>query len=321
MPRGFETDPALKRRVLDEALKGERSVNEIQEEHGVTMLRGWLEEHYKAHPEDPRRHLVLRHVKDGGRGGEEGGEEGESDGGDDNAREDMANKKRRGKKARTSWGGNRNGNPLGSHRKDVRAAVEAEIKKGKLTLTEIATNHGVHPTTLSVWKRLLEGRPVTPRDPVVYEKALAMLRRGRGPRDVAEELGLAHSAVSHWQRDLRAGRIPQEGTAAETQPPTQLVLREQTMVSNGPPSAPQSYQQGPQSYQQAPQSYQPRSSIVPAPRMGAAVDEAMVEANRTLLDERSALRGMVDILSREKAALERENDALRRQLTQQLGRA
>jgi transposase-like protein len=125
----------LRTRVLEEALKGERSVTVIAEEFEITqwLVRSWLKRHYEEHPDDPRRHFVERESANYKR--EKGASEGAPEGAT-GSEEDMAKRKK----------GDRT--PVDPA---LRVKILEEVAKGKRTRADIAAEHGFHQSTITYW--------------------------------------------------------------------------------------------------------------------------------------------------------------------------
>lgn len=272
-----------KKRLVDEALKGERGVNAIADEASVARitLRKWLRDHYAENPDDPRRHLVMRESSNYERElALEDDDEGESEdaGADDEAREDMAAKKT-GKKRQTYGKGN-------PHPK--KAEILKELEKGEKSQSELGRIHGISAATISSWSRARDADSVK-AERIAKAKAAVLedIKAGYIGNSLVKR-HKKHLAKSAIYRMLGEYRDQQESAGQRALPGV-----ETTLVSRPAPSQRVSLPQAPQS---APPS---AVGVVRYEAQFSPDSQMMGDTLAECIEERQTLRGMVTLQQRE----------------------
>lgn len=324
-------EDGFKIKILNEALKGERSVGDIAAEGGIAgqTLRTWLEEHYTEFPEDERRHLQLRVPKS---------EKPPADDDDDNeARDDMANP---------------GDEPVNKVDPETKAKIMARVyaaEKAKAAgepyerKKAIADEYGLHAATISYWlkdadpTRETKSRPDDPRRKLVFRdlkegvltKAEIMKKHEIGAStwhrwkvqfdkmkaDRREQMKHARSVKAdkmqndpefraRYGANLSAAHARRRGEA-------QLELPEptsQTMLSRPEPPISQSY---------PPPSVRVAVGIAryeqgPPPSAQQLPSDFIQESFKEAVEERNTLRNMLKIVQRERDEFEQQVIAYKR---------
>lgn len=317
--------PAFKRQWVDEALKGERGVTEIATEGGFADARlyEWLRQHYEQNPHDSRRHLVLRRSTA------------------PEAREDMPRKK----KARAPvtqkpalMGPNSGENNPQSFDAATRDKALALMRAGEKTMAAIAEEVGVNAATLSHWRIQYGLRAPTADEKATLRKAMALMAEGKLTKaQIAEKVGWGSQTLNNWlhyaaakaasrretlsearalhtenmrtdpeYRDSVRSRMSEgRRLARETREAEQRAASSITVSDDGEEQQRLTFSSvETRTVSSNGNGYHPESAV---PRRPLTSDEASIaEALKTALEERSALRGMVDILQRENEALKRQ---------------
>lgn len=325
-------EDGFKIKILNEALKGQRPVNDIAAEGGIagTTLRTWLEEHYAEFPEDERRHLQLRVPKSENPPA--------ADTEDDEARDDMT---RPGE------------TPANKVDPKTRESVMARVRASEAAREagepyekkrEIAEEFGISPGTISYWLREEDPeravkKPADPRRAAVF----ADIREGLSRADIMKKHEIGPSTWHRWKTqwdEMKAARRDQMAAARavkakmlktdpefrarvseslkaskakrrterRTESESQLAFEETQMSRPEPPQS---------------QSYPPPSARVavgimryeqsaPAPPSAQLPSDFIQESFKEAVEERNTLRGMVRILQRERDEFEKQVNAYQR---------
>ena len=294
------TEDPRKRRILDEALKGERMVAAIAEEEGINRatLGRWLEEHYAANPDDPRRHRIVRESERFKR--------------DDTpvaaAREDEMS----------------NGTPIEPEKRAEILARVARIPETGESKRQIAKEYGIHESTITWWqKHPQEGERAmitAARKAAVF----ADLQEGKlGWGELKEKHGLANATLAkyrdEWKEQRRRDNIAKARKAKAEKmkdPEYREQLRQKHWKNRAaqPPAAPPMPEQLSLSPLPAPVSSPPPRLPMAGSGVGVAINlgEMGGEMFRECVEERATLRGMVKLLEREAEAMRRKIEAYRR---------
>lgn len=282
----------LRNKVLNEVLKGERTIVVIAEENELltNTVRDWLKKHYEANPDDPRRHLIERQSERYQRG--EKPEE------KDMATAAIAED--------TLSGSDERAHKTAPH------PNKAEILKavdGGMSVVDAAQHYRVSKATIYTWRSSAKP-PISPSD----ERETAAWKHfdeGKTTKEVRDELKLHGKTAKrfrlNWQNlqttlkkraALQKARAQRLANVRGEQQELPITRSEPTLMSS-PGSVVQL---------RRPQ-IPPSTAIVPVSQQQGA---AMVEMFQECVEERQTLRGMVGILQRENEGMKKKLDAYRR---------
>lgn len=267
MPRGYEYADDLKKKVLDEVLKGVRRIREVADENQVTptAVRDWLKGHYADNPEDPRRHMVERESARYRR---------VSDGAGETVLIDVAAKRN-----------------LKKHDLQVAAAKrkDPEFQALKAKVLEALRNRQPNETILSIAERFGVKEATANTWATKLRKKAKLSEHGQRVRD-----GMLRRKREREQAQQS------EQFQLQNPPASALAPVSRTMVSSRSPSRPAALLPPPSN------GYDGRAMAV---GVSVSFDEASQTTLKAALEERSTLRGMVDILQRENEDLKRRLEA------------
>lgn len=310
MSGASQIEAGSKEKTVNEALRGERSIEDIAEEAGVTgqTLRTWLTEHYQTNPEDGRHHLIATTAND----------DASVDGEEDQARDEMGKPKK--KKSRMTP----------EQRDAVKPKVLAELAAGK-GVTEVAAKYGLIPSSVNYWRSqagMVASRnlPADPRRDAVE----ADFGSGLTAVAISEKHGVSLSAVRRWRGEWAARKQAQKEARRAQMAHARSVkaekmendpefrarysesLRAARRKHGGDEASPEQFDlpgvEDVRAIVSAPRPVLRNLPMAPKP----SPTEAFIDgAFRECVEERQTLRGMVTLLQREAEQMKRKIDAYR----------
>lgn len=322
MTMGQEEGDARMKRVVDEALKGEKMLGAIAAEEGIsrTTVARALDQHYKEHPDDPRRHLIVRESERFVRDESDDDDEADAATSDEPAREDMATDKGRRIDDKT--------------RAKILARV-AKLGEGE-TRQAIADEYGIHGSTITWWlKHPKEGDPTpngvpVPKDPkhAAWEAKKAAVKvdweAGMGPAELKRKHDIKGKStlyvmIKEFKHERRRAALAKaravhqeklkDPAYREEMRRRHYKNREQTEQGMLPLPGVE--------VQQTPQRPMLPAAVSRAPQPLPLAHQGLAdmagEMFKECVEERATLRGMVTLLQREAEQMKRKLDAYRRQ--------
>ncbi len=302
-------DDETRKRVLDEVLKGERGVNDIAAAEGITefSIRKWLDEHYAANPDDPRRHLVVRSSERYQRkpeqqtleldaeGAAEEGERAAEDAGADQTREDMSAKKKQ------------PGAKGNAHPKREQILAEYDAAEGaRGTMAELNRKYGVSVQSISGGLRTREvNKARHAKENAAREAVIADIKAGYSGETLVSrhKKKLGKTTIYRIQSQYRAQDEARKEQLRENAAKGRAALAEKVAESRR--GRAEEAQIDSTLISQTP----PRRSLDIVPASSPMPTDARIlgDSLGECIEERTVLRGMV-------ALLNRENDQLKRDL-------